>query len=150
MVSLPTSLQSTWDQHARQFLRYSGVSVFNVVTGQALLVLFRSGFGVVSWLANILAVLVGSIPSFLLNKRYVWRRSGKVNVRTEMLPFWGMNLAGLVLSTAAVHGADAVWGNQLAVTAASLTAWGSLWVVKYALLDRVLFAQPDAEPVTVS
>lgn len=141
MSSLVVTLKSIWDQHARQFMRYSGVAVVNVALGQSLLRIFDTRYP--GWLANVLAVVLASVPAFFLNKRFVWKQRGRPNFRTEMLPFLGMNLAGLLLSTAAVYAAERIWGSELAVHAASLAAWGVVWVLKYALLDQVLFNVPE-------
>lgn len=146
MSSLASSLRSIWDRHAWQFLRYSGAAGFNVALGQSLLRLFAARYS--GWVANVLAVLIASVPAFYLNKRFVWKRTGKVNLRTQLLPFLGMNVAGLLLSTAAVYAAERNWDSQLAIHGASIAAWGVLWVLKYALLDRVLFSEPDL-PVSV-
>ncbi len=137
-----TRLSTIWTNHAGRFLRYSGVSLFNVVLGQALLVAFHAGLGMEVVLANVLAVTLGSIPSFILNKKYVWRRQGPVNLRTEMVPFWGMNAVGLILSTLAVSLARHVSEATIVIMLASLAAWGSVWVIKYTLLDRLLFREP--------
>lgn len=146
MSSLAPTLRSTWDNHASKFLRYSGAAVFNIALGQSLLRLFDARYP--GWLANVLAVLISSAPAFYLNKRFVWKRTGRANVRSEMLPFFAMNLAGLLLSTGAVFIAERIWGSGVAVHGASLAAWGALWVLKYALLDRVLFNDPEpAVPV---
>ena len=147
MMATRSLAGSLWRDHAGKFLRYSGVSAFNVISGQVLLLVFYRYLGQPAWTANVAAVVFGSIPAFILNKRFVWRRSGKVNLRTEMLPFWGMNLVGLLLSSVAVHVAASVWDTQLAVNAASLGAWGSLWVGKYFLLDRLLMRE-EVAPVT--
>ena len=148
---LLSRLGGVWDNHAARFLRYSGVSLFNVVLGQALLLGFHAGLGITAWVANVLAVVFGSIPAFYLNKRYVWRKSGPVSLRTEMMPFWGMNAVGLLLSTLAVRVASSVSTSTLVIALASLAAWASVWVIKYTLLDRMLFrAEPQAAAIARS
>ena len=142
-ASPPVSrLSQIWADHAGRFLRYSGVSAFNVLLGQALLLGFHAGMGIEAWVANVLAVIFGSIPSFFLNKKYVWRRHGPVRLRTEMLPFWGMNGVGLLLSTLAVRVAASMSDSVVIINGASLVAWASVWVIKYTLLDRLLFREP--------
>jgi putative flippase GtrA len=97
--------------------------------------------------ANVVATLAGVVPSFELNRRCVWGRTGRRSLVTEVLPFVALALTGLVLSTAAVagavhvadaHGAGAAARTVVAL-AANVTAFGSLWVVQFLLLDRVLF-----------
>jgi putative flippase GtrA len=150
-ASPPASrLSDVWSAHGLRFLRYSGVSVFNVALGQALLLVFHAGLGITAWVANVLAVVVGCIPAFYLSKRYVWRRSGRVSWRSEMVPFWGMSGVGLLLSTLAVRIAASVSDTALVVNLASLAAWGSVWVVKYSLLDRYLFRDEPAAAIVHS
>ena len=139
MASIRKRVSALWIGHAGRFLRYSGISAFNVLFGQGLLIFFRLQLGFTGWVANVLAVTVGSIPAFFLNKRYVWRNQGRMKVRTELVPFLSVNGLGLLVSTSAVKFAEHTWGNQIAVSAASLTAWGTLWVLKYVFFDRVLF-----------
>jgi putative flippase GtrA len=150
-ASPPTSrLADVWSNHGGRFLRYSGCSAFNVVLGQALLLLFHAGLGITAWVANVLAVVIGSMPAFYLNKRYVWRRAGPVSLRTEMVPFWGMNGVGLLLSTLAVRAASSMSDSAIVVNLASLAAWASVWVIKYTLLDRFLFRSEPAAAIARS
>ena len=134
-------LATILDNHAVKFLRYCGVSVFNVGFAQVALIVFHSGLGFAGWLANVAAVCVGSIPAFLLNQKFVWRQTGPTSLRKHVLPFLGLNVLGLLLSTGAVKIADSIWGTQLAVNAASLSAWAGLWLGKYLCFDRLLFRQ---------
>lgn len=64
----------------------------------------------------------------------------------EIVPFWGMALAGLIVSTGLVHVVsswnDAAW----AVSAANLSAFAALWAFKYVTLDRLLFGSPAENP----
>jgi putative flippase GtrA len=100
--------------------------------------------------ANVLAVVIGSVPAFYLNKRYVWRRTGPMSLRTEMVPFWAMNGVGLLLSTFAVRLASSMSDSAIVVNLASLAAWASVWVIKYTLLDRYLFRSEPATAIARS
>jgi len=134
-------------QHGRRLLRYAGVSVVGVLCGQTLLVMFYGGFGLGATSANVVAVMIGTIPSYYLNRAWVWGKSGAHSVRAEIVPFWGMALLGLVLSTvlvAIVHQWSDAW---IWINLANLSAFGSLWIAKYVLLDRVLFAN---EPMALA
>ena len=62
-----------------KLIRYGGVSVFNVVLGQSLLALFVI-VGMQAALANLAAVTIGSVPAYLLARRYVWEKSGPQNL----------------------------------------------------------------------
>lgn len=123
----------------RRFLRYCGLSVFNVALGQVLLQLFYTVLGWPGWLSNISAVLVGTGPAYVIARRWVWEKTGKHSLSAEVLPFWSLNLLGTLLSTLSVHVAAQVWGNGFAVGAASISAWFFVWVLKYFTMDRVVF-----------
>jgi putative flippase GtrA len=102
--------------------------------------------------ANVVATGLGTIPSFELNRRWVWGKSGQRSLVAEIGPFWVLSFVGLGLSTLAVSVADGLvaraelgmTARTLAAAAANLGTFGSLWVVQYLLLDRVLFRQPVA------
>jgi hypothetical protein len=72
---------------------------------------------------------------------------------TEVLPFWGINLVGFVFSSLTVAVVGSWTDNSLVVNFARLFAWGIVWVFKYLVLDRYLFApgeHHDPEPVIAS
>lgn len=139
-------MASLWSDHGFKVLRYCGLSVFNVLMGQSLLLFFLKVVDLSAIPANLWAVGVGTLPSYLLARKYVWVKSGKHSFTKEVLPFWTLNLLGLVLSTVAVHLAEsATDGNALAVSGASIGAWFGVWVIKYLLLDRTVFAGSTTE-----
>jgi putative flippase GtrA len=131
-------------------LRYSAVSVVSTLTSLTVLgALVVTGAMTAGW-ANVVATAVGTVPSFELNRRWVWRRTGRRSAWTEVGPFAVLSFAGLAMSTATVSVAGR-WATSLAlstgmravaVEAANLAAFGSLWVAQFVVLDRVLFARP--------
>jgi putative flippase GtrA len=50
--------------------------------------------------ANVLATAVGTVRSYVLNRRWVWGRDGASDLWREVVPFWIPSFSGLVLSTA--------------------------------------------------
>ena len=42
-----------------------------------------------------LAVLIASLPAYLLNRAWVWNKGGAHSFTREVLPFWIMSLLGL-------------------------------------------------------
>lgn len=111
--------------------------------------------GVRPWKANVVATALGTVPSYQLNRRWVWRVRRGSDWRRELLPFWTLSFGGLALSTVAVELADrasaalAVSGalRTWTLLAANVGAFGSLWVVQFVLLDRVLFRGRAGGPV---
>lgn len=125
----------------RRFVRWCLTSAVGVVLGQGLLFLFAS---VLEWpgvVANVSAVVLSTIPTYLLSRRWVWSRSGRSKVAAEVLPYWVMTFLGLALSSFIVWLFERWWPNQpLLVNLGNVLGFGILWVAKFLLLDRVLFA----------
>jgi putative flippase GtrA len=102
-------------------------------------------------LANVVATAAGMVPSFELNRRWVWGRTGRRSV-SEIVPFAILSLGALALSTLAVSAA-AAWADRaglaggertLVAVGANLSTFGSLWVLQFFVLDRLLFRPPAA------
>jgi Ni/Fe-hydrogenase subunit HybB-like protein len=88
----------------------------------------------------------------VLNRAWVWGKSGKNHFWREVVPFWALALLGLAFSTLLVAIASD-WNNATwVVSAANLVAFGILWVAKYLLLDALLFkvAPDDVVPADLA
>ncbi|MGI9624284.1 MAG: GtrA family protein [Acidimicrobiales bacterium] len=127
------------DEHGVRLLRYAGVSAVAVTVGQTLLFLFYRVLELDAVLANTMAVTLATIPSYLLNRAWVWQKNSAHSFTTEILPFWGMAVLGLILSNILVHWVEGRWDSWVLINGANLAAFGLLWVGKYMILDRVLF-----------
>ncbi|MBM3683221.1 MAG: hypothetical protein FJW83_01585 [Actinobacteria bacterium] len=143
MSALPPLRLLLRSESGRRFFRYCVVSGWNVVFGQILL------FGVHLWVerpgaANVIAVVAGLGPAYLVSRRFVWEATGSHSVTGEMLPFLGLTVLGTITSTVAVEIAGAVTDVRIAVNLASLSAWFGVWVVKYVLLDRIIYRRRNA------
>lgn len=90
--------------------------------------------------ANVFAVTVSSLPAYLVNRRWVWGRTGRHSVRREIVPFWTYSFVGLGLSTLAVAVIHDRWASSVAVSAANIGAFALIWMAKFVFLDRWLFA----------
>ena len=135
----------------RKALRYSLVSVVSVAVSQTSLFLF---FAVGHWTArsaNIAACCIGGIPSYYLNRRWAWGKTGRSHFWKEIVPFWALAFLGLAFSTLAVGLAE-TWAHDAAdsrllqgmiVNAASFAAFGVLWVAKFFLFNKVIFVQDE-------
>jgi putative flippase GtrA len=152
---------------ARKLFRYCAVSAIATTVSLTILgVLVATGTTTAGW-ANIIATAVGTVPSFELNRRWVWGKAGHRAFGAEIGPFCALSFSGLALSTIAVSAA-AGWATAaglgtgartLVAEGANVATFGSLWVAQYLILDRVLFrarsgraeeSHSDAEPDRVA
>ena len=141
----------------RRLLRYGAVSVISTCVSLTVLgLLVATGATSAGW-ANVIATAIGTVPSFELNRRWVWGKQGRRSLLSEIGPFCALSFIGLGLSTVAVSLA-AGWathmdiGNTLrtvAVEAANMASFGSLWLLQFVLLDRVMFANTRTRVVEV-
>ena len=132
----------------RKVLRYGMASVVNVVVAQIVL---AWAFGVLHWTARasaVLAAVVAAGPAYVLARSWVWGKSGRSHLVKEVLPFWGMALVGLALTTwvagvaeaASVDVTDSRLGRTLILMGAVFAISGVVWAVKFFVLNGLLFA----------
>ena len=131
----------------RRLVRYSTVSLISTSTSLVTLGVLVGLAGTPATWANVMATAVGTVPSFELNRRWVWNSTRRRSVVGQVVPFCALSFTGLVVSTLAVGVVAARtsgwgrWDHTAAVLLANVASYGALWVVQYLLLDRVLFAQ---------
>lgn len=134
----------------RRIARYLGASVVNVLVGQVILAVT---FGVFHWSAQsaaILAAVIAAGPAYWLARRWVWGRSGRSHLMKEVVPFWALALVGLAVTTWAAGVGERAGedmsrlGQTIVVMASVLAVSGAFWVLRYLVLNRVLFSEPQA------
>lgn len=135
----------------RKALKYSLVSVISVAVSQTALLLLYAGAHWTAKSANIGAFFVGGIPSYYLNRRWAWGKTGRSHLLREVVPFWGLAFIGLAASTWAVAAAES-WAQRLAdqrllqalvLNSASFGAFGLLWVAKFFIFNKVIFVHDE-------
>jgi putative flippase GtrA len=139
-----------------KLLRYASVSAIATAVSLIILgVLVASGAAPPGW-ANVIATAAGTVPSFELNRRWVWGKRGRRSCGREIGPFCALSFLGLALSTIAVNAASnwataaglGVGARTLVAEAANITTFGTLWVAQFVILDRVLFRTRRSQDVT--
>jgi putative flippase GtrA len=141
------NLTATKRAALRRFARYASVSIISTSTSLLILGLLVGVFDYSAIWSNVIATGIGTVPSFELNRRWVWSAGGPRSLIRQVLPFCALSFAGLVLSTISVHvAADATASSSrplhtLAVETANFGSYGVLWLVQFVLCDRVLFRQ---------
>ena len=130
----------------RRILRYGSVSAISTVTSLTILGILVGAFGFSALWSNVIATAIGTIPSFELNRRWVWSQSSPRSLWRQALPYCTLSFVGLIVSSVAVHVAGDATNNSTrvvhtaAVEIANFGAYGALWLLQFVLCDRVLFA----------
>jgi putative flippase GtrA len=123
--------------------KFVAVSFIGTVISQSLIVLFKGQWDWNGGVANLVAVCSSAVPSYYLNRAWVWGKRGSSSIAREVLPFWIMTLAGLALSTVLAYVADRIWDTTIAVNIANLAGFGVLWVLKFLVLDQYVFSDKE-------
>ena len=151
-VRRPWSLCAwAWRRYAAKIGRYGAVSVIATFVSLTILGVLVGAFDAPAGLSNVVATLIATIPSFELNRRWVWRKQGRRSLGGEVVPYVALTVAGIVLSTISVHfvgEATAHWsrlGHTVAVELANIAAFGSLWVIQFVVLELWLFRHPSEQ-----
>lgn len=127
-------------------LRYVGVSVVFFPLGQGLIQVLGL------WLddyttASLLAYAILTIPGFFAYKRFVWQVASRENLRREVLVFWVAVMVTVSLATLLAYLVQNTMADQTvlvrgaAVFCAQMLGFAILWVGRFLLLDRWLWAR---------
>jgi putative flippase GtrA len=137
-----------------KMIKYTMVSVISAVTSLVVLTIVYGVLRLWSEVPSVLfANLTAGVPSYLLNRRWVWRKSGRSHVRKEILPFVVISISGIGFSlftaSLAHHYADAHHLHHLVRTGlvlfTNIASCGILWVFKFLILNRIFATTPDPE-----
>ncbi len=128
-------------------MRFGGVTVVTTVVGLVTLLVGLEMFGWAEVPANLVSVLASTPFGYVLNRKYVWERQpGNHSASREVGPFWIMTLLGFVVSTLAVWFVGSFTDSTPAILVTQIAAFGSLWLVKFYFLEKVLWSD-EAKPV---
>jgi putative flippase GtrA len=100
-------------------------------------------------IANIVAV----VPSYYLNRKWVWGKGGRSHLMKEIVPFWAMSAIGIVVS---IFGAAiarhisvahhlAHFEQTVVVLAANILSFALFWVLKFIVFNRLFRVHPLEE-----
>lgn len=121
-----------------RLVRYGAASCVLAPMTLVLLFVLHAVAGWEAWHANLLAVSVGAVPAYLIDRYWVWSQTGRNRLWGEVVPFWVITVIGAAASTVA---ADAVsrWDNSGLVVLVNFGTYAVLWLVKFFILDRFLW-----------
>lgn len=135
----------------RKLVRYSMVSVVSTAVSFGVLAIVYGIIRVGGEVSDtVFANVVAIFPSYYLNRSWVWGKSGKSHMWREVVPFWSMSVAGIVLSIFAADGAKhlgTTWhlhhlGRTVVLLIANVSAFGVLWILKFLLFNRLFHVHP--------
>lgn len=130
----------------RKKTRYALVSAVSVPIGTVAVGIFNL-IGLSAAWAALAGNSVGAIPSYGLNRYWVWGKTDANRLLREILPFWIITVVGIAASFLVAreagrltrdHGITGPARLTILLTA-NLAGFGVLWVVKYVIFDRLLF-----------
>jgi putative flippase GtrA len=127
-------------------LRYTATSVICVVISEVVLTIL----GLLGWTALgavLVATAVSTVPSYELNRKWAWGKSGKSHMGKEVVPFWVLAFVGLAFSLWAVDVAQSfakhhhfyVLLRTGIIDSAFIGAYGVLWIGKFIIFNKILF-----------
>jgi putative flippase GtrA len=161
---MPDSLERFIDwlrtPRGRTMIKFSCVSLISTVVAQGTLWIVY--YDLRLWSAvvcNIFANACATLPSYTLNRRWAWGKSGRSHLWREVVPFWSMSAAGMALSIGTVSLADHFahvhhfghLSTSIVVNAANFFAFGVLWILKFLVFNRLFMAATgeELEPILI-
>jgi putative flippase GtrA len=137
----------------QKLFRYSMASVVAVICSNLLLLLFVGAFRWGAILSSTLATAISAVPSYEMNRKWAWGKSGKSHMMKEVVPFWALAFLGWAVSTLAVWLAERYATSHHyshpAQTVLELVvyfcAFGVLWVGKFLIFNSLMFVQHHHE-----
>jgi putative flippase GtrA len=137
-----------------KLIKYTTVSAISALTSIVVLTLV---YGVLRLWAEVPSVLfsnvVAGVPSYLLNRQWVWGKSGRSHLWREVLPFWVVSLTGigfaLYSASVAQHFAQTHHLHHLTrtilVVGTNIAAFAVVWLLKFIILNRLFRQLADKE-----
>ncbi|MGH9078467.1 MAG: GtrA family protein [Acidimicrobiales bacterium] len=150
MTSLSTRVEHLWQKRdtpqAKQLFRYSMVSVVSTAVSFGVLALI---FGVLHLFGEIgstvVANVTATVPSYYLNRKWVWGKGGRSHLLKEIIPFWSMSAIGIVVSIGGAAVARHLGivhhlthaQQTVVVLAANVMSFGVFWILKYVVFNQL-------------
>ncbi len=135
-------------------IKFTMVSVISALTSLLVLTIVYGALRLWSEVPSVLfANLMAGIPSYLLNRQWVWGKSGRSHLVKEILPFVVISVTGIgfALFTASLahsyansHHLHHLVRTAL-VLATNIASFGILWVFKFLILNRLFAQLPELE-----
>jgi len=136
----------TKSHQGRKLIRFTAVSAVSTVVSVVVIALVY-GLKIIKGEvdATLVGNIIGAVPSYSLNRRWTWGKTGPSHVRKELLPFWIMAVLGIAFSMLGASYAKHLvhthqWShlfNTGIVDAANLASFAVFWVLKLIVFNRI-------------
>lgn len=125
------------------------VSGVAIVISQVTILICAAFLHLSGILANTIGALAATPASYELNRKWAWGKRGKSHMWKEVAPFWALTLIGYLASTGTVQIADSLCASHdvtgldraFAIMGASLFAYGVVWIAKFVVFNKLVFAE---------
>jgi putative flippase GtrA len=158
MTSLAVRAEHVWQKRhtpeGAQLIRYSMVSVISTAVSFGVLAIVF-GLHIIKGevAATVFANVVATVPSYYLNRMWVWKKGGRSHLMREIVPFWIMAAIGIVVSIGGASIAHRIGVTHhlshleqtVTVLVANFISFGLFWVLKYMLYNRLFHVHPVEE-----
>jgi putative flippase GtrA len=137
---------------ARLFTRFAAGTAVSTACSQLAFVLLFGVVAVSAMVSGAVAFVVGAVPNFLIHRFWTWRRGGPVGIRRELVPYLAMIIISGLVAIGMTTGVDRLIGQTiddralrtLVVAVAFNASYLPLFILKFALLDRLVFGRDEA------
>lgn len=157
-LTLSERIAHLWEKRetpeAVHLFKYTMVSVISTIVSFGVLFLV---FGVLKlWgevASTVFANSVATVPSYYLNRKWVWGKGGRSHLTKEIIPFWSLSAVGIFVSIfgaatarhlSIVHHLSHLDQTAL-VLLANLLSFGIFWVLKFLIFNRIFHVHPLEE-----
>jgi putative flippase GtrA len=153
--TLAQRLVHLWEKRdtpeAKHLVKYTMVSVISTMVSFGVLFIV---FGVLKvWGAiasTVFANAAATIPSYYLNRKWVWGKGGRSHLTKEIIPFWSLSAVGIFVSIGGAGLARHISKVQhlshteqtALVLLANLASFGVFWVLKFMIFNRMFHVHP--------
>jgi putative flippase GtrA len=146
-MTIPDLVEKFRSPEGQKLFRYSMASVVAVIVSLILLVIFD---GIIGWSAVVsstLSTCIAAVPSYEMNRKWAWGKTGRGHLWKEVVPFWGLALLGWAFSTLCVKVMESSAKHHhyshllttLTVAIVYVGAFGVLWIGKFIIFNKLLF-----------
>lgn len=138
---------------ARLFTRFAAGTAVSTACSQLVFVLLFGVAAASAMVAGTVAFVAGAVPNFLIHRFWTWRRGGPVRIRQELVPYLAVIIVSGLVAIGMTTGVDRLIGQTiddralrtLVVAVAFNASYLPLFILKFALLDRLVFGRDEAK-----